>query len=347
MGVLPLQFKAGDTAASLEAHRHRGVQLRRLPTASTRARSDVEVVAKAADGTDARRSPWTRASTRRRSCVAFRHGGILPYVDAPVARRIAPRCRPGVRVFDLAATPIPCLGSAIKSKARELGFDLRRHRAPLTAFLSCPALREWLDRGYAGEMQWIRRSARPAIRRAPRACPGARSVIVTGTPGQQRPPVPGRARPGRHGDRVAIRVGRRLPRRRSSGGLETAARVDARARRPRGIRGAPMSTPVPCRSASTRSTRASGLDRQEHLPDQPRARVLAVPVGDLSRTPPARPNRVGPLNSAAAAPARGVTDRRAVDAGVLDSNRCISYLTTIAHKPGDAPPESARHQSIT
>src|SRR5215211_7209126 len=69
--------------------------------------------------------------------------------------------------------------SAIKSKARELGFDLcgiaRADDYPELAFL-----REWLDRGYAGEMAWMPRSAdrRADVRQV---VPGARSVIVTGT----------------------------------------------------------------------------------------------------------------------------------------------------------------------
>ena len=67
----------------------------------------------------------------------------------------------------------------IKAKARALGFDLcgiaRAESFPELSFL-----REWLDRGYAGEMGWMARSAdrRADVRRV---VPGARSVIVTGT----------------------------------------------------------------------------------------------------------------------------------------------------------------------
>jgi epoxyqueuosine reductase len=69
--------------------------------------------------------------------------------------------------------------SAIKDKAHELGFDLCGV-APADSFPELSFLREWLDRGYAGEMAWIERSAdrRADVRQV---VPGARSVIVTGT----------------------------------------------------------------------------------------------------------------------------------------------------------------------
>src|SRR5918993_5550179 len=69
--------------------------------------------------------------------------------------------------------------SAIKSKATELGFDL----CGIAAAEDYPELRflpEWLERGYAGEMAWMARTAdRRADVRA--VVPGAHSVIVTGT----------------------------------------------------------------------------------------------------------------------------------------------------------------------
>jgi epoxyqueuosine reductase len=68
---------------------------------------------------------------------------------------------------------------AIKTKARELGFDLCGI-APVDSFPELGFLREWLDRGYAGDMAWMERSAdRRADVRA--VVPGARSVIVTAT----------------------------------------------------------------------------------------------------------------------------------------------------------------------
>ena len=68
---------------------------------------------------------------------------------------------------------------AIKARALELGFDLCGI-APADSFPELTFLDEWLAHGYAGEMAWM---ARTAERRADvrNVVPGARSVIVTGT----------------------------------------------------------------------------------------------------------------------------------------------------------------------
>jgi aconitate hydratase len=78
MGVLPLQFKAGDCAASLELSGTEefsllGVGDRLSP------RGDLRVVAKAADGSQVEFTAIVRIDTPE-ELVAFRHGGILPYV---------------------------------------------------------------------------------------------------------------------------------------------------------------------------------------------------------------------------------------------------------------------------
>jgi len=67
----------------------------------------------------------------------------------------------------------------IKAKATELGFDLCGI-APADDFPELAYLEEWLARGYAGEMAYMSRSAerRADVRNV---IPGARSVIVTGT----------------------------------------------------------------------------------------------------------------------------------------------------------------------
>ena len=92
--------------------------------------------------------------------------------------------------------------AGVKTKALELGFDLcgvaRADSFPELAFL-----REWLDRGYAGDMAFMSRSAdlRADARAAVR---GARSVIVTGTLYNTVPPYtpedqpPDRARIARY-----------------------------------------------------------------------------------------------------------------------------------------------------
>lgn len=67
----------------------------------------------------------------------------------------------------------------IKAKAGELGFDLCGI-APADNFPELAYLEEWLARGYAGDMAYMSRSAerRADVRNV---VPGARSVIVTGT----------------------------------------------------------------------------------------------------------------------------------------------------------------------
>lgn len=69
--------------------------------------------------------------------------------------------------------------SAIKQRARELGFDLCGI-APATSFPELARLPEWIAEGHAGEMTYLERSAatRSDIRQF---LPSTRSVIVTGT----------------------------------------------------------------------------------------------------------------------------------------------------------------------
>jgi len=67
----------------------------------------------------------------------------------------------------------------IKAKARELGFDACGI-APATELPELRFFDDWLDRGYAGDMTYLHRSAsrRADVRRV---MPEAKSVIVTGT----------------------------------------------------------------------------------------------------------------------------------------------------------------------
>ena len=68
---------------------------------------------------------------------------------------------------------------AVKAKARDLGFDLCGV-APAGAFPELAALRGWLDRGYAGDMAYMARTAdRRADVRA--VMSSARSVVALGT----------------------------------------------------------------------------------------------------------------------------------------------------------------------
>ena len=69
--------------------------------------------------------------------------------------------------------------AGIKARAKELGFDLCGI-APAGDHPELTFFREWLDRGYAGEMAYLERTAdrRADVRRV---LPSARTVIVTGT----------------------------------------------------------------------------------------------------------------------------------------------------------------------
>jgi len=69
--------------------------------------------------------------------------------------------------------------STIKDKARGLGFDLCGI-APAGDLPELTFFREWLERGYAGEMTYLHRSAerRADVRNV---LPSARTVVVTGT----------------------------------------------------------------------------------------------------------------------------------------------------------------------
>jgi aconitate hydratase len=85
MGVLPLEFKHGQNAASLklagtEEYRLLGVAEGLTP------RGDVRVVATAVDGSEIAFAVTARIDTPE-ELVAFRHGGILPYVVRQLVSR--------------------------------------------------------------------------------------------------------------------------------------------------------------------------------------------------------------------------------------------------------------------
>ena len=79
----------------------------------------------------------------------------------------------------------------IKVKAQQIGFDLCGV-APADKFPELDFLPDWLARGYAGEMAWMSRNAdrRADVRNV---VPGARSVIVTGSIYATRAPHKARA----------------------------------------------------------------------------------------------------------------------------------------------------------
>ena len=78
MGVLPLQFKTSDTAAALKLTGNEEFTLRGVADGLT-PRGDVRVIVKATDGSTREFAATCRIDTPE-ELVAFRHGGILPYV---------------------------------------------------------------------------------------------------------------------------------------------------------------------------------------------------------------------------------------------------------------------------
>jgi aconitate hydratase len=78
MGVLPLQFKLGDTAASLRITGTESFAITGVAD-GLKPRGDVLVVATETDGSTREFTATVRIDTPE-ELVAFRHGGILPYV---------------------------------------------------------------------------------------------------------------------------------------------------------------------------------------------------------------------------------------------------------------------------
>ena len=78
MSVLPLQFKAGDTAASLGLTGRELFELTGIAE-GLKPSGDVQVNARSADGTTREFITSARIDTPE-ELVSFQHGGILPYV---------------------------------------------------------------------------------------------------------------------------------------------------------------------------------------------------------------------------------------------------------------------------
>jgi aconitate hydratase len=85
MGVLPLEFAAGQNAASLGLTGAESFDLVGVAS-DLRPRGDLQVVAKAPDGTPKAFVVTVRIDTPE-ELVAFRHGGILPYVVRQLVAR--------------------------------------------------------------------------------------------------------------------------------------------------------------------------------------------------------------------------------------------------------------------
>jgi aconitate hydratase len=85
MGVLPLQFKSGESAASLKLTGTEEFSLAGV-AGDLKPGGDIQVTAKSADGTSKAFAVSARIDTPE-ELVAFRHGGILPYVVRQLVNR--------------------------------------------------------------------------------------------------------------------------------------------------------------------------------------------------------------------------------------------------------------------
>ena len=154
MGVLPLEFMAGESAAIARAHRPRVFEFVGAGAALT-PRGRVSV----------RAPPRRRHRSRRSRQRAHRHAGGADGVFATAAscrtccgsscaNVVACRCQAAEaagsavgRASELPAADTTCSpATAIKAHARALGFDLCGI-APATALPELARLRDWLDRG--------------------------------------------------------------------------------------------------------------------------------------------------------------------------------------------------------
>ena len=172
MGVLPLQFEAAATAATpqvwtgqraLRADRHR---------TEPQAGRHSSPFARFGDGEQ------DRSSSRRlaridtpEELVAFRHGGILPYVlrqlGWPGAERpgqgLYARC--GARGFSRAYGALTVMTRSSRDQSsRRAGWGSTLCGIAPAAARGLVYFREWLDRGYAATMTYLHRSG--ADRRA-------------------------------------------------------------------------------------------------------------------------------------------------------------------------------------
>ena len=162
-----------------------------------------------------------------------------------------------------------------QGRARELGFDLCGI-APGGRFPELRFLPEWLARGYAGEMEL---HVKVGDRRADirNFLPSARSVIVTGTVYNTDGGATARAREPTERDAFNrdTRVGQDYH-------VVLGERLDALLDWMRGAAAGAVRRRALRRQASRagarlRAARRPWLDRQEHLPDQPRAGFVDVP----------------------------------------------------------------------
>ena len=229
---------------------------------------------------------------------------------------------------------MPLGADAIKHTALALGFDLCGIAAA-DSYPELAFLREWIDRGYAATMGWMARSAdrRADVRQV---VPDARSVIVTGTLYNVDRPYstelpPGVARISRYawGDDYHEVLEVRLQRLLDWLRLESAEPFDARAYVDTG----PVQERVYAQYAGL-----GWIGKNTCLINPEIGSWLFL--GTIITTLPLEPDTQGLEQCGSCTRCLEACPTGAlVEAGVLDSNRCLSYLT-IEHR-GPIPEEVA------
>lgn len=219
---------------------------------------------------------------------------------------------------------MPALQDRLKQRAGELGFELAGI-APATPADGFDRLRDWLDRGYAGEMEYMRRHA--DARRHPAAVlPEVRSVVMVGMnyapkarPQAPGPPSSGFAQIARYArgddyhevlwrklDQLLAWVQQQAPGCKGRGVVDTAPLLERDFARRAGLGWFGKNTMlINKRLGSYFFLGALLLDLELH-PDPPHA---AAHCGTCTACLDACPTRAFP------------------EPGHLDARRCISYLT--------------------
>ncbi len=217
------------------------------------------------------------------------------------------------------------LAAAVKAAARDLGFEACGITEPVGSD-AAPPLDRWLDRGFHGDMRYMERQA-PARRDPARAWPQARAAVVVLNNYYQRQadPAPGRGRIARYalGDDYHAVMRDKLERL----GAHLVAAAGAGS-----FRGFVDAGPLPERELARRAGLGwFGKNTMLIRPGLGSFTFIGVLLTDIAlpADPPFEADRCG-------------TCRRCLDAcptgafpepRVLDTTRCISYLTIEARGP--------------